>query len=111
MRNNMTSKPYSDEVPKEAFKPIQNRYEYDLYHEEDDIGFPAIEIKRKGSGKNEHWNVLRDGKTVATFEESKFSEKIKAYLRTVDGLQKMLKFYKEGCTSVNSLKTKLKEFV
>lgn len=107
----MTSKPYSDEVPKESFKPIQNRYEYDLYHEEDDVGFATIEIKRRGSGKNEHWNVLRDGKTVATFEESKFSENIKAFLRTVDGLKQMLALYKEGATSVNSLKTKLKEFV
>ena len=87
-----------------------SKFEYDLYHEEDDIATPIIRIKRVSMpNKNEKWKIMADNKIVMIVEGTKLSNKEKDFLRTVEGVNFLIAQCKAGIKSFNSLKNEIKK--
>ena len=101
--------------PTEDFKEQNSRYnlskfEYDLYHEEDDKTEKIIRVKRVSMpNKGEKWKIMEDSKVVFVVEGTKLSKKEKDFLRTVDGVNFLIEQYKMGIKSFNSLKIEIKK--
>jgi hypothetical protein len=87
-----------------------SKYEYDLYHEEDDVSNPIIRIKRFAlPNKSEKWKFYENTKVTLVLEGTKLTAKEKEFIRTVDGINFLLRGYKEGLNSLNAFKKRLKE--
>ena len=99
-----------EETKDSSIKYTLSKYEYDLYHEEDDVVNPLIRVKRFSlPNKNEKWKFFEDNKVTFTLEGAKLTNKEREFLRTVDGINFLLNSYKEGINSVNAFKKQLKE--
>jgi hypothetical protein len=86
-----------------------NKFEYDLYHEEDDKSEKVIRVRRFNlPNKGERWKIFEDNKIVFIVEGIKLSKKEKEFLRTVDGINFLIKQYKTGIKSFNALRKELK---
>lgn len=112
-------KPNTDQTPNfptgsEEFKDSNSRYnlskfEYDLYHEEDDKTEKIIRVKRVSMpNKGERWKIMEDTKVVFIIEGAKLNNKEKDFLRTADGVNFLIAQYKQGIKSFNSLKKEIK---
>lgn len=89
-----------------------SKFEYDLYHESDDITFPVIRVKRISlPNKGEKWKIFENNKAMFIVEGSKLSNKEKEFLRTVDGINFLIAQYKQGIKSFNGLKTEIKKLI
>jgi SMC interacting uncharacterized protein involved in chromosome segregation len=89
-----------------------SKFEYDLYHEEDDKSEKVIRVKRISMpNKGEKWKVMNDNKVIFIIEGSKISKKEKEYLQTVDGFNFILTQAKMGIKSLNSFRSELKKIV
>src|ERR1035437_1841017 len=87
-----------------------NKFDHDLYQEDDDITYPIFRVKRIAtSNKIERWKFYQDSKVVFTLEGSKISKKEKEFLRTIDGVNFLLVECKKGIKSLNSLKIEIKK--
>lgn len=87
-----------------------SKFEYDLYHEEDDVTLPVIRVKRiSTSNKVEKWKIFEDTKAVFVVEGAKLNNKEKEFLRTPDGFNFLIAQYKRGIKSFNSLKIAIKK--
>lgn len=88
----------------------QSKFEYDLYHEEDDKVEKIIRVKRFNlPSKGERWKIFEDNKILFIVEGDKLSKKEKEYLRTADGFNFLIKQCKGGIKSFNALKIALKK--
>lgn len=100
----------SDEFKDQNLKYNLSKFEYDLYHEEDDVAEKVIRIKRVAMpNKGEKWKVFEDSKVIFIIEGTKLTNKEKEFLRTVDGVNFLLAQYKQGLKSINSLKAEIKK--
>lgn len=108
---NELSKSITDEVKDQAFKHTLSKFEYDLYHEEDDIINKIIRVKRTSSNKNESWKIFEDKKVKFTVDGSKLSKKEKEFLRSVDGFNFLIAEAKKGIASFNALKKVIKDYL
>jgi SMC interacting uncharacterized protein involved in chromosome segregation len=89
-----------------------SKFEFDLYHEEDDIAEKVIRVKRVSMpNKGEKWKIMLDSKVTFIIEGSKLSKKEREYLETVDGFNFILAQAKVGIKSLNSFKTELKKII
>jgi len=89
-----------------------SKFEYDLYHEEDDIAEKVIRVKRVSlPNKGERWKVFSDNKIIFTIEGNKLSKKEKEFLQTIDGVNFILTHAKSGFTSFNKFRVELKNKV
>jgi hypothetical protein len=110
-----TSEPSStpstpEEFKDPALKGNLSRFEYDLYHEEDDVAEKVIRVKRVSMpNKGEKWKVMNDNKIIFIIESTKISKKEREYLQTVDGFNFILSQAKTGIKSLNSFKSALKK--
>ncbi len=87
-----------------------SKFEYDLYHEEDDKAEEVIRVKRVSmANKGEKWKIFEDNKVMFTLEGTKLTNKEKDFLRTVDGVNFLIAQYKQGIKSFNSLKNEIKK--
>ncbi len=87
-----------------------SKFEYDLYHEEDDKAEKVIRVKRVSMpNKGEKWKIFEDNKVMFTLEGTKLTNKEKDFLRTVDGVNFLIAQYKQGIKSFNSLKNEIKK--
>lgn len=119
IENIMTTKPTSTEPTTtpvtEEFKEHNQKYnlskfEFDLYHEEDDVAERVIRVKKVAMpNKGEKWKVMTDNKLTFTIEGDKLSKKEREYLQTVDGFNFILTQAKIGIKSLNGFKTELKK--
>ena len=110
----MITKPIDSTVENEFkdqnLKYNLSKFEYDLYHDEDDIPEKIISIKRITLPNNgEKWKVFEDNKAMFTIDGAKLTKKEKAFLRTVDGVNFVIQQYKIGINSFNHFKTELKK--
>ncbi len=98
---------------KEAYtKHNLSKFEYDLYHEEDDISLPVISIKRIGMPNNgEKWKIMNNNKLIFTIESNKISKKERAFLQTINGFNFILTRAKLGIKSLNNFKSALKKYL
>jgi len=89
-----------------------SKFEYDLYHEEDDVSEPVVRVKRVSMpNKGEKWKVMNDNKIVFTIESTKISKKEREYLQTIEGFNFILAQAKIGIKSLNSFRTELKKTI
>jgi hypothetical protein len=89
-----------------------SKFEYDLYHEEDDVSEKVIRVKRFSvPNKGERWKVFEDNKVVFIIEGNKLLKKEREYLQTVDGFNFTLAQAKQGIKSLNGFRTELKKFM
>lgn len=100
----------SEEVKDGNSKYNLSKFEYDLYHEEDDKSEKVIRVKRVSMpNKGEKWKIYEDNKALHIIEGSKLTNKEKDFLRTVDGVNFLIAQYKEGIKSFNALKLEIKK--
>lgn len=102
--------PGGEEVKDTALKYNLSKFEYDLYHEEDDKSEKVIRVKRVSMpNKGEKWKIFEDNKVMFVLEGTKLTNKEKEFLRTVDGVNFLIAQYKQGIKSFNSLKNEIKK--
>lgn len=98
------------EESKDGLKYSLSKFEYDLYHEEDDKAEKVIRVKRVAMpNKGEKWKIFEDNKVMFVLEGTKLTNKEKDFLRTVDGVNFLIAQYKQGIKSFNSLKNEIKK--
>ena len=114
-KNNNTETTPNIPVTVEEGKDQNSRYnlskfEYDLYHEEDDVAEKVIRVKRISlPNKGEKWKIFEDNKVLFIVEGSKLTNKEKDFLRTVDGVNFLIAQFKQGIKSFNALKNEIKK--
>lgn len=102
--------PQGGEESKDGLKYSLSKFEYDLYHEEDDKAEKVIRVKRVSMpNKGEKWKIFEDNKVMFILEGTKLTNKEKDFLRTVDGVNFLITQYKAGIKSFNSLKNEIKK--
>jgi len=102
--------PVTEEIKDQNQKYNLSKFEFDLYHEEDDKIEKVIRVKRISMPNNgEKWKILNDNKIIFIIESTKISKKEREYLQTVDGFNFMLTQAKIGIKSINSFKNELKK--
>ena len=108
--NSDNSQSSSDDFKDQNMKHNLSKFDYDLYHDEDNVAEKVIRIKRFDMpNKGEKWKLFEDNKVILVIEGTKLSNKEKEFLRTVDGINFILKTYKSGITSFNELKLEIKK--
>lgn len=86
------------------------KFEYDLYHEEDDVSLPVVRVKHVSMpNKGERWKIFEDNKVVFVVEGAKLNNKEKEFLRGIDGVNFLIAQHKQGIKSFNSLKGEIKK--
>lgn len=87
-----------------------SKFEYDLYHEEDDVAEKVIRVKRISlPNKGEKWKIFEDNKVLFIVEGAKLTNKEKDFLRSVDGVNFLIAQFKQGIKSLNALKAEIKK--
>lgn len=109
-KSNTEPAPITDEFKEQNLKYNLSKFEYDLYHEEDDISEKVIRVKRFSMpNKGEKWKVFEDAKPMFIVEGTKLTNKEKEFLRTIDGVNFLISLYKNGIKSFNHFRTELKK--
>lgn len=95
-----------------SMKYNMSKFEYDLYHEEDDKSEKVVRVKRVAMPNNGiRWKIMVDSKVVFTIESTKISKKEREFLSTVDGFNFTLAQAKIGIKSLNSFRHDLKKLI
>lgn len=104
--------PATEEFKDQNFKHNLSKFEYDLYHEEDDVAEKVVRVKRVAMpNKGEKWKIFHDNKVIFTIEGPKLSKKEREYLQTVAGFNFMLTQAKLGIDSLAKFKKELKKIM
>lgn len=90
-------------------KHITNKYDYDLFLEENDIITSVIRVKRTGHNETEKWKIMVDDVVSFVLEGNKISKKERDFLRTLDGVNFLIAQAKSGIKSFNKLREAIKE--
>jgi hypothetical protein len=99
-----------EEIKDGNLKYNLSKFEYDLYHEEDDKAEKVIRVKRVSMpNKGEKWKISEDNKVMFVLEGTKLNNKEKDFLRTPEGVNFLIAQYKQGIKSFNSLKNEIKK--
>lgn len=102
--------PVTEEFKEANIKYNLSKFEYDLYHEDDDINMKVIRVKRLSTpNKGERWKIFENDKVMFIVEGSKLGNKEKDFLRSVDGVNFLIAQYRAGIKSFNSLKIAIKK--
>ena len=102
--------PVTDEFKDQGRKYNLSKFEFDLYHEEDDKIEKIIRVKRISMpNKSEKWKIFENSKVMIVIEGVKLTNKEKEFLRTVEGVIFLIKQYKLGIKSFSTLKSEIKK--
>jgi hypothetical protein len=105
-----TNFPNTEEVKDGNSKYNLSKFEYDLYHEEDNKAEKVIRVKRVSMpNKGQKWKIFEDGKVMFVVEGTKLNKKEQDFLCTIDGVNFLIAQYKEGIKSFNALKLEIKK--
>ena len=86
-----------------------SKFEYDLYHEEDDVSEKVIRVKRISlPNKGERWKIFENTKVLMVIEGQKLNKKERGFFQSVEGINWLLAAAKRGIKSFNSFKKDLK---
>jgi|SRR5271163_322031 len=86
-----------------------SKFDFDLYHEEQDISLPVIRIKRISLPNNgARWKVMENTKVIFIIEGGKLNKKEREFLQSVEGAGWLLSQAKVGIKSINAFKIELK---
>ena len=101
-----------DEHKEQNSKFNLSKFDFDLYHEEDDKSETVIRVKRVSMpNKGEKWKVMTDNKVTFIVESSKISKKEREFLQTINGFNFLLQQAKIGIKSLNNLKAEIKKII
>ena len=93
-------------------KYILSKYEYDLFHDEDNVPGDTFHVKRIGDKKKgEKWKVFKNNKLALTIEGTKLTSKEKSFLYSAQGFTFLIEQFKAGFTSISSLKKNTKSLI
>jgi hypothetical protein len=102
----------TDELKESSSKHNLSKFDYDLFHEEDDKTEKIIRVKHFNLPNNgDRWKIFENNKILHTIEGSKLTKKEKNFLKSVDGAVWLLSKAKSGIKSFNALKTEIKKKV
>lgn len=102
--------PVNDEAKEQGIKYSLSKFEYDLYHEEDDVPEKVIRVKRIGMpNKGCKWKIFEDNKAVFVVDGLKLTNKEKDFLGSVEGFNFLIAQYKLGINSFNHLRGEIKK--
>lgn len=109
----MTTKPIDptieNEIKDPSLKYNLSKFEYDLFHDEDDIAERIIRVKRYSLPNNgERWKVFENDKVMFIIEGTKLTKKEKSFLRSIDGVNFLIGMYKTGINSFNHFKIEIR---
>src|SRR5208282_4877737 len=111
-QSSSTITPATEDFKDANLKYNLSKFEYDLYHEEDDISETVVRVKRVSMpNKGEKWKVMHDNKVTFIIESTKISKKEREYLQTIEGFNFILARAKTGIKSLNSFRTELKKVI
>lgn len=84
-------------------------HDYDLFKEDDDVVNSVVRVKRVTlPNKGENWKIFKDNKVSEIIEGVKLSSKEREFLRTVEGVQFLMAYYKRGWKSFNNFRQEMK---
>jgi SMC interacting uncharacterized protein involved in chromosome segregation len=110
--NTTTQNSITEEYKEQSSKYNLNKFEYDLYHEEDDVAEKIIRVKRFSfPNKGERWKIFDDTKVIFIVEGAKLTSKQREFLQTVDGMNFLINQFKTGIKSFNALKNEIKKIL
>lgn len=90
-------------------KHIQSKFEYDLYHEEDNVPGTVIQVKMIGNEKKgEKWKIFENNKLALTIDGTKLTSKERGFLHSADGIKFLMNKYKAGTTAISAIKKEMK---
>jgi hypothetical protein len=105
-----TTSSQGEEYKEQNSKFNLSKFDFDLYHDEDNKAETVIRVKRVSlPNKGEKWKVMTDNKVSFVVEGAKLSKKEREFLRTIDGLNFLIAQFKSGIKSFNSLKNEIKK--
>jgi hypothetical protein len=116
----MSNKPTTETTPNSVTEEYKdqnskynlNKFEYDLYHEEDNKVEKIIRVKRFSlPNKGEKWKIFDDTKVIFVVEGSKLTSKQRDFLHTVEGVNFLIHQFKTGIKSFNALKIEIKKML
>jgi len=87
-----------------------NKFEFSLFKEEDNIVHKVLRVKRISNSKEEKWKIFEDNKVLWVLDGEKLSLKEKNFLRTVDGMNLLLSQYKKNETTISAIKKEIKKY-
>lgn len=85
-----------------------SKFDHDLFDEGRDTVEPIIRVKRFIKGKIEKWKIFSDSKQVIVLHGSSLNKREKEFLRTSDGMNFLLRSYKNGITTAFKMKISIK---
>lgn len=99
-----------DDFKEQSTKHNLSKFEYDLYHEEDDNVEKIIRVKKISMpNKGEKWKIFEDNAVMFIVDGAKLTNKEKDFLRSIDGVNFLISQYKHGIKSLNALKNEMKK--
>ncbi len=104
-----TNQTINEEFKEQNIKYNLSKFEYDLYHDEDNVVEKVIRVKRVATAGSEKWKIFENTKVMVTVEGSKLSTKEKEFLRSANGVNFLLAQYKNGIKSFAALKAEMKK--
>lgn len=108
--NSETNSQMPEEFKDQNLKHNFSKFEYDLYHDEDNVILPIIRVKYINLLNGvERWKIFKDSVVVWVIEGNKLTNKEKEFLRSLNGANFLIAQYKEGICSFNHLKTEIKK--
>ena len=100
----------TDDSKDQSLKYNLSKFEYDLYHDDDNKAEKVIRVRRMSlPNKGERWKIFEDNKVVLIIEGTKLTNKEKEFLRTVDGVNFLITQYKGGTKSFSAIKQEIKK--
>ena len=101
-----------EEVKDSNLKYNLSKFDYDLYKEEDDIALTVIRVKHINlPNKGDRWKIFENNTVSFIVEGTKLNNKEKEFLRTVDGVNFLIRQYKQGIKSFSALKSEIKKVI
>jgi hypothetical protein len=98
-----------EEFKNQIMKPL-SKFDYDLYHEEDDVAFPIVRVKRIGLPNNgERWKIFKGNTVLMVIEGGKLTKKERGFLRSVEGVNFLINQFKINLLSFHGIKQEIKK--
>ena len=96
----------SEDTVKDNSTKSLNKYEYDLFLEENDIIMPVYRVKYFVNG--DKWKIFKDKEIILIIESSKITKKQSIFLKSLEGVSWLLAEAKKDLKNFSNFKILLK---
>lgn len=109
MSNEYSNTTLTDQYKLTTSKTTFSKFEYDLYHDEDNVVMPILNIKRENLPNNEiRWKIFKGSELFLIIEGNKLSKNERNFLGTANGMNFLFSQMKAGVDTFIKLKANLK---